>query len=255
MLDTMMRLAHHAGTLALDHLTGARPLRIEEKGPLDLVTQADRDVEAFLHQELTGLFPEDGFFGEEGSRQTHPAGRTWVVDPIDGTTNFVRRNPNWAVSIGLYEAGQPRAGVIYAPAHDLMLAGSPASGATLNGKALAPLAPHWPANPVVAVEVSSQTPPAEQAYIVRFVTEAGCAIRLYGASTMAFMALARGFVDADVDLGAFSWDLMAGMAILEGLGAQVVTDRPLDDLSGPYKVLCGCEAITDAWLPLIGVER
>jgi fructose-1,6-bisphosphatase/inositol monophosphatase family enzyme len=107
----------------------------------------------------------------------------------------------------------------------------------------------------VAVEVSSQTPPAEQARIVRFVTEAGCAIRLYSASTMAFMALARGFVDADVDLGAFSWDRMAGMAIGEGLGAEVVTDRPLDDLSGPYTMLCGCKAITDAWLPPIGGKR
>jgi myo-inositol-1(or 4)-monophosphatase len=236
MLDTMMRLAHHAGTIALDHLAGARPLTIEEKGPRDLVTQADRDVEAFL-------------------RQAHPRGRTWVVDPIDGTANFVRRNPDWTVSLGLYEADRPRAGVIYAPAHDLMLAGSPASGAMLNCKALAPLAQHWPINAVVAIEVSSQTPPAEQARIVRFATEAECAVRLYGSSTIAFMALARGFVDADVDLGAFSWDLMAGMAILEGLGAQVIMDRPLGDLSGPYKMICGCETVTDAWLPLIGVER
>ncbi|MCA0420544.1 MAG: inositol monophosphatase, partial [Proteobacteria bacterium] len=113
--DAIEALAREAGAIALDHFARVASLPVTMKGHLDLVTEADQAVERFIVAGLRRLFPEDGILGEEGSGQDSRSGRLWVVDPIDGTANFVRGNDQWAVSIGLFEGGHPRFGVIHAP--------------------------------------------------------------------------------------------------------------------------------------------
>ena len=117
------RLAREAGAVALSHFEALSTVPVVAKGHLDLVTAADQEVERFLTQGLGEAFPDDGIFGEEGAAQDGTSGRTWVLDPIDGTFNFVRGGDQWAISIGLYENGHPSFGVIFAPLRSQMLVG------------------------------------------------------------------------------------------------------------------------------------
>ncbi|WP_309500837.1 MULTISPECIES: inositol monophosphatase family protein [unclassified Neorhizobium] len=109
------KIARKAGGLALEYFESLDRLPVERKGHLDLVTEADRAVEEFLLANLKAAFPEDGIYGEEGGEIPGTSGRIWVIDPIDGTFNFVRGGENWAISIGLYENRRPTFGVIFAP--------------------------------------------------------------------------------------------------------------------------------------------
>lgn len=87
-------IAREAGRLALTYFQSLASLPVEKKGHLDLVTEADRQVETLLIASLQKAFPDDGIFGEEGGEIAGTSGRIWVVDPIDGTFNFVRGNQN-----------------------------------------------------------------------------------------------------------------------------------------------------------------
>ncbi|MDX5349599.1 MAG: inositol monophosphatase, partial [Paracoccaceae bacterium] len=100
MIDLLAPLAREAGALALSHFRNLPAAAISEKGPLDLVTTADREVEALIAARLRAACPEDAILGEEGGMAAGRSGRVWVIDPIDGTFNFVRGLPQWAVSIG-----------------------------------------------------------------------------------------------------------------------------------------------------------
>jgi myo-inositol-1(or 4)-monophosphatase len=88
--EVVEAIAREAGDIALGHFHSLARLPVEQKGHLDLVTAADRDVETFLIGRLREAFPLDGVYGEEGSNITGSSGRVWVLDPIDGTFNFVR---------------------------------------------------------------------------------------------------------------------------------------------------------------------
>jgi myo-inositol-1(or 4)-monophosphatase len=257
MLTELIALAQRAGALAQSAQQCETPLRVEQKkSPLDVVTQADRDVEALLREALTRRFPGHGFVGEEGSVVRADAGApVWVVDPIDGTSNFARGGFDWAVSIGLYDQGRAVAGVIHAPRLGLTLAGAEGQGATLNGQALPPLPAVRPGNSLMALEVASDTSSALQARTLRFIRDGGSMCRAYGSSTVAFLSVARGLTDAYIGFGSRSWDVMAGSAILSALGAQVHANRPLGDFQARFNLYAGCAQDAERWRrPLQGLE-
>jgi len=108
-------IAREAGALALDFFRTRDTLDIEAKGPLDLVSRADRELEAMIASRLRRAFPDDGILGEEGGHAPSRSGRTWVLDPIDGTFNFVRGGPEWGVSIGCHDAAGPLFGAVNLP--------------------------------------------------------------------------------------------------------------------------------------------
>lgn len=136
MIDTALEIAREAGDLLLERfgrLTGAE---IARKGPRDLVTAADRDAEALIARRLREAFPDHGLLAEEGSGTDHGDGPVWVVDPLDGTTNFLHGHPFFCVSVGLLEGDTPRLGVVSAPALGVTWVGIPGTGgmATRNGE-------------------------------------------------------------------------------------------------------------------------
>jgi myo-inositol-1(or 4)-monophosphatase len=112
---------------------------IVHKGTVDLVTDADKASEALIASRIGARFPEHRLLGEEGSRGTQdpdaPFG--WVIDPLDGTTNFAHRYPHFAVSLGLEYHGDPILGVVYDPSRDELFVGAKGEGATLNGSPIA----------------------------------------------------------------------------------------------------------------------
>jgi myo-inositol-1(or 4)-monophosphatase len=126
-------VARDAGAILRDRF--GQPHDVRFKGPLDMVTEADRASEALIAGSIRAAFPDHELLGEEGSRgASAPSPFRWVVDPLDGTTNFTHGLPTFAVSIGLEENGVPLIGVVYDPMRDEMFAGRRGGGATLNNQ-------------------------------------------------------------------------------------------------------------------------
>jgi myo-inositol-1(or 4)-monophosphatase len=125
-------LAQEAGWLAMSYVNNRERMGIRMKGTQDFLTEADGAVEAMLRERLACLFPDDGFFGEEGGGEG--AENLWIVDPIDGTANFARGDRQWCISIGFAHKLKPVIGVIHAPMLGETFAARSGAGATLNGQ-------------------------------------------------------------------------------------------------------------------------
>ena len=126
-LDAGRRIAESAGSVALDFKS--KGIGFESKSDESPVTIADRECEKLIVAELQKAFPQDGLLGEEGALQASTSGRKWIIDPIDGTRDFIRGTGAWSVLIGLEEHGQIVAGFAYYPAHREMYFASKDGGA------------------------------------------------------------------------------------------------------------------------------
>lgn len=213
---------------------------IHEKGRFDLVTDADRAAQERVQQILTQAFPDHAFLGEE----TPLAARgellsskkpLWVVDPLDGTTNYVHRNPCYAVSIGLVQAGKPLVGVIYDPSRDELFSALAGSGAALNRE------------PIQVTQVSSLSEaliamgfPADWRTDPRISStwnwfgHRSQGMRRTGSSALNLAYLGAGRFDGFVAFQQWPWDVAAGMLIVEEAGGTVsqADGQPYDVLRG-----------------------
>lgn len=233
-------LAREAGAVAMSHFETLSTVPVESKGHLDLVTAADQGVERFLTERLGRAFPDDGVFGEEGAARQGTTERIWVVDPIDGTFNFVRGGDQWAVSIGLYENGLPTFGVIHAPIRGQTLVGGVGFPSTLNGVEMAHrtglnetrAACGVGFHPTIAVEKRLQT--------LRYILEeARMSFRCCGSATISLIEVALGQVDGYVGTGESTWDLMAALPILEQIGIHSTVDWSVLELTSKIRFACG----------------
>lgn len=246
------QLVRQAGHLAIGQFRRLAGDSVHLKGHLDLVTAADREVERFLTDGLSRLFPQDGVFGEEGAAVPGRSGRIWVIDPIDGTLNFVRGSEHWAVSVGLFENGRPQFGIIFAPARDQMLIGGRDLRPTLNGRPLDSPATLERSSAVVAVSLNPAFPVPERLAVMEFImADAGMAFRNYGSAAISLLELAAGQVDGYVGLGLSTWDVMGGLAIIRALGMEDTIDWARLELSSKLKFAGGPRVFLDVFAPAI----
>src|SRR4051794_35876535 len=168
-------VAREAGELACRFLARRSQLSVEMKGPQDFVSEADRAVERLIISRLSAAFPDDSFLGEEGQAPVSArAGSTlWVIDPIDGTTNFLQGRPDWCVSIGAIVSGEPVIGAIYHPASNELYAACNGCGATLNGEAVQTTRCASLCGATIAIECSPQKGLTEHIAFVRLVLARG----------------------------------------------------------------------------------
>lgn len=240
MYDVVQSIAREAGEIALRHFGRSPEGFVESKGHLDLVTEADRAVEQFIVGELAAAFPADGIFGEEGSARSGTSGRTWVVDPIDGTFNFVRGGDQWAVSIGLFANDRPAYGVTYAPVRNDLLAGGGDQAATLNGIRLKALPPFAPGIGLVGVGFHPVIPISDRLRALNIIfSDVKVDIRASGAATISLFEVATGLTDGYIGSGISSWDVMAMVAILETIGVHCNIDWKATDLASKLQFICG----------------
>jgi myo-inositol-1(or 4)-monophosphatase len=245
-------IAREAGNIALAHFRSLAELPVERKGHLDLVTEADREVEAFLIGKLREIFPLDGVYGEEGANVPGTSGRVWVLDPIDGTFNFVRGGPNWAVSIGLYQHRRPVFGVINAPARDLLLTGGDSSDTRLNGKPMSPLPPFDLSRASTGIGLHPSITTEDRLEMVRFISDdLRINFRCCGSSALSLIDVATGETDGYVALGDSTWDVMAALPILRNLGVTHTIDWDRTDLAAKLRFACGSEAFLERVRPLL----
>lgn len=219
-LETATRLATEAGTLALSLAPPPGAATAGMKGPQDWITEADGAVEAFLKRELTAAFPEDGFQGEETG--TGPRGAlTWVVDPIDGTSNFARGGTRWCVSVGLMEGRTSVAGVLHAPALAETFAARQGGGATLNGAPIRAAATTDLARGMVECGWSARRSNDSFYTLTRGVMEAGAMLRAGGSGALGLADVAAGRIDGYIELHINLWDVAAALCLLAEAGAVV----------------------------------
>jgi myo-inositol-1(or 4)-monophosphatase len=223
--------ARAAGALLRDALPGAR--RITYKGtPTNLVTEMDARSEALIVERLRAAFPDDAILAEERGAAGGRSGRRWIVDPLDGTTNYAHGLPLFAVSVALEQAGRVALGVVYDPNHDELYVAERGRGATLDGAPLgvssttsldqALLVTGFPYN----IRETSDTNLTEYAY---FSLRAR-AVRRLGSAVLDFAYVAAGRFDGYWELRLGAWDVAAGLLLVEEAGGRV-TDLTGDVLN------------------------
>jgi histidinol-phosphatase len=214
---------------------GAVDLHVDTKPDLTPVTDADRAVESVLRAELAREFPADGVLGEEFGGSTASGGRQWVIDPIDGTKNFVRGVPVWASLIALLEDGIPVVGVVSAPAlhRRWWAANAEGSFAAVDGSAPRRLTVSAVAElHSASLSFSSLSGWADRGLRDRFIdlTDAVWRVRAYG-DFLSYCLVAEGAVDIAAEPEVSLWDL-AALDILVREAGGVFTS--LDGTAGPH---------------------
>ena len=195
------------------------------KARQDWLTEADGAVERFLSEALEQAFPDDGFQGEEGGRARDGRLR-WVVDPIDGTSNFARGATRWCVSIGLMEGGEHRAGVLVAPALGETYAAVQGGGATLNGAPIRASATPSLDRAIVEIGWAPRVDNTDWQALCARVQGAGAMLRNGGSGAMGLAEVAAGRLDGYVERHINLWDCAAALAILAEAGARATSFNP-----------------------------
>ena len=212
--------ARAAGAVAREAFGHAPQSRARAfKGPQDYVLESDAEVERFLRAHLTAAFPHDSFFGEESGGEF---GReVWIVDPIDGTANFARGIPHFGISIAFVREGRTEIGVIYQPVTDELYAARRGAGATLNGRRMSVSGLADPKQALIEAGWSSRRPPEPYVAMVGHLYQAGAQVMRAGSGALGLAYVADGRTEGYCELHINSWDVLAGLLLIEEAGGWV----------------------------------
>ena len=224
------QIARDAGDILRDRF--GQPHEVRFKGTIDLVTEADRAAEDLIADRLRTVCPEHDLLCEEGSvGATSGATYCWVVDPLDGTTNFAHGLPTFAVSIALEDAGTPVVGVVYDPMRDELFMARKGGGATLNGTPIVVSAVDELIASILVTGFSYDfARRAQQADVWRDFLTRVQAIRQTGSAALNLCYIAAGRLDGYWERGLSPWDVAAGAVIVTEAGG-IVTDMR----GGPFR--------------------
>jgi myo-inositol-1(or 4)-monophosphatase len=214
--DFAIELAREAGALAV---TLRRSLHgLEAKCPMDYATHADHAVEALIRQRIDQRFG-DPVIGEEAGGT--PADLVWVVDPIDGTVNYIHGSPRWCVSIALVEGGDIASGVIHAPVEGRLFSARRGNGALLNGSPAHVSELRHGASPMVEVGWSPRRPIGSHGALLQRLIADGIEFRRLGSGALGVADTAAGLNDGYMELHINAWDVLAGIIMVREAGGWV----------------------------------
>jgi histidinol phosphatase-like enzyme (inositol monophosphatase family) len=216
-LEVARRVAEQAGRLALENR--ARGFEAETKPDFSPVTTADHANEQLISRLLEEAFPNDGVLGEESAKRESRSGRRWIIDPIDGTRDFVRGIPTWGVMLALEEGGEVVVGTCNLPALGELYSAASGAGAYLNGSRIQAAPAKTPDQALVCLTAFDNLegrPFAERLipWLAQF-----WAVRSMG-GCMDAMAVVSGRADAWIEVQAKAWDLAPLKVIAEEAGAR-----------------------------------
>jgi len=227
-LESAIHAAREAGQLLCEKYM--RPHQVDYKGIINIVTEVDRESERLIYTLLHRDFPDYGFLGEEDIRSHSQKGTIWIVDPVDGTSNYARGYPLFAVSIALERNGEVVLGVVYSPVLDELFTAEKGRGAQLNGKPLQVSTTAELGKSLVASGFpydTWSTPANNLAEWSRFLLRTISA-RCDGCASLDFCHVACGRVDGYWEVGLDAWDMAAGALIVQEAGGLVtlITGAP-----------------------------
>ncbi|WP_010141125.1 inositol monophosphatase family protein [Oceanicola sp. S124] len=253
-LNIMMKAARKAGRSLVKDFREVENLQISVKGAGDFVSRADIAAEKILKEELMGARPNYGWLAEEGGEEEgEDPTRRWIVDPLDGTTNFLHGMPHWAISIALEHKGQIVAGVIYDAAKDEMFMAEKGEGAWMNDMRIRCSGRMRMIEAVFATGVpfaTSRHLPATLKDLARLMP--ACAgVRRWGAASLDLAYVAAGRYDGFWERGLKPWDLAAGLVIVREAGGFIEPVNPEGDILADGAVLCANEPLFDKFSKII----
>jgi myo-inositol-1(or 4)-monophosphatase len=254
-LNLMIKAARRAGKSLVKDFREVENLQVSTKGPGDFVSKADREAERLIKEDLMGARPTYGWLGEEtGGEDGADPTRRWIVDPLDGTTNFLHGMPHWAISIALEHKGEIVSAVVYDPAKDEMFWAEKGAGAWLNdNRRLRVSGRRSMAEAVFATGVpfgAKKTLPAMLADLARLMP--ACAgVRRWGAASLDLAYVAAGRFDGYWERELQPWDIAAGLLLVKEAGGLVGPIREGDDILGRGAVLCANEPLFEGFGKII----
>jgi myo-inositol-1(or 4)-monophosphatase len=241
-------IARAAGALAREFFAQRERLEVEHKGAQDLVSRADRAVEEFIRTRLAAAFPQDGFFGEETAQAfAGDSNHVWVVDPIDGTHNFLRGVRFYCVSIAYVENGRREIGVVYDAENDELFHAQRGLGAWVErtgGDLRLQVADCGDlAKAFVGIGHNDRQPDPRVLALRHALMDAGVATRNLGAGALQLAYVAAGRLDAFMELSLNAWDAMAGLLLIEEAGGYIAPFPGPRGMTEPAPVLGSAKGI------------
>lgn len=250
--DVAMDLAERAAELAMTMRPPPGAAGAALKGPHDWVTEADSAVERFLSEELSAAFPEDGFQGEEGGIVRN-GGLRWVVDPIDGTSNFARGAARFCVSVACLEGDTPVIGIIAAPALRETTWAWRGGGAWLNGDAIWVAETTQASRAIMEVGWSDRCANADYLLVCERVLADGASLRHGGSGALGLTDVASGRLDGYAELHINLWDVAAALVILREAGARVSDFLGGNGATMGNGIVACAPGLADVWSDLPGL--
>ncbi len=230
-LTIMIRAAEKAGRVLVRDFGEVEQLQVSRKGPGDFVTAADKRAEEIIFEELQKARPDYSFLMEEGGKvEGKDPDNAWIIDPIDGTHNFMHGIPHWCISIALESKGKILAGVIYDPAKDELFYAEKGMGAFLRGgKRLRASGRNDLESCVVATGYTGKDPAYRTAFVnaLNDIIEDAPMIRRFGSAALDLAYIAAGRLDGYYEMLIKPWDVAAGILLVREAGGMVssINDR------------------------------
>lgn len=254
LLNVMVQAAQKAGRSLKRDFGEVERLQVSVKGPANFVTAADHRAEEILRRELEKARPGYGFLGEEtGRHEGSDRANTWIVDPLDGTTNFLHGIPQFAIAIGLEREGTIIAGVIYNPVLDELFTAERGKGAFLNDRRLRVAARTGLADSVIACGLPHRGRGGLAEFRGEFaaVQDKVAGLRRFGAAALDLAWVAAGRLDGYWERNLSPWDIAAGMVLVREAGGFVTDLDGGDSVLAAGHVIAGNEKIHGQLLSVI----
>ena len=253
-MNVMIKAARMAGRSLLKDFGEVENLQVGTKGPGDFVSKADIQAEEIIREELMEARPTYGWLGEESgfTEGTDPT-RRWIVDPLDGTTNFLHGMPHWAVSIALEHKGAIVAGVIYDPCKDECFFAEKGDGAWVNEKRLRVSGRNSLSDAVFATGLpwSGRRDLPDTMKDLGRILPVCAGVRRWGAASLDLAYVAAGRYDGFWERGLKAWDMAAGLIIVKEAGGLLDGLTKDTDPLETGEVICAGEAMYDPFAKII----
>lgn len=253
-LNVMMKAARAAGRSLIKDFQEVENLQVSVKGAGDFVSKADFAAEKIIYDHLSEARPTYGFLGEEGKEiEGKDPTRRWIVDPLDGTTNFLHGLPHFAVSIALEHKGDIIAGVVYDPAKDELFFAEKGQGAWMNEYRIRVSGRHRMIESVFATGLpfAGRSDLPETLQDLARLLPATAGVRRFGAAALDLAYVAAGRYDGFWERRLNAWDIAAGVIIAKEAGAMIEPLSPEGDILNDGDLICANDAIFDSFAKVI----
>lgn len=243
-------IARAAGGMGMTYFRDVSALTLRAKGTQDLVSNADLEVERFVRAEIADAFPDDGIVGEEYGDLQGPSGWTWVIDPIDGTANFVRGIPAWCVIVACVCGDATQVAAIYDPCHDELYWAARRRGAYLNAAPMRVSRCVALDDGSVGVGVNARTPPQQVETLIGGLMNRGGLFYRNASGGLMLSYVAAGRLIAYVEPHMMGWDCLAGQLLVAEAGGSVEAQSAAHMLNSGGRVLASAPGVFDALVSL-----
>lgn len=224
LINVMISAAQKASRKLLRDFGEVEHLQVSRKGPADFVSTADKTAEKTLHNILTKARPKYSFLMEEsGEVIGQDTSNTWIIDPLDGTTNFLHGLPHFAISLGLQRDGDMLAGVVYEPVHDEMFWAEKGQGAHLNDRRIRVSGRSAMDEALFATGIPFKGARDHPEFLkhLEAIMAVSSGVRRFGSAALDLAYVAAGRYDGFWETGLSSWDMAAGIVLVREAGGYV----------------------------------